>query len=49
MTKYEKLYNGIIDLLEWAEEQEHITEEANDILQDNLEKFKEGLDTQTNE
>lgn len=49
MTKYEKLYNGIIDMLEWAEEQDHITEEANDILQVNLEKFKESLDAETDE
>lgn len=44
MTKYEKLYNGIMDMLDWAEDQEHISEDAMEILKENLKRFKEELD-----
>lgn len=44
MDRYEKLYNGVLDMLEWAEEQEHISEDALEILRDNLERFKATLD-----
>lgn len=44
MNKYEKLYQGTVELLEWAEEQEHISEDALEILKDNLARFKEKLD-----
>lgn len=47
MNKYEELYQGIKEILEWAEDQEHITEEALEILQENLEKFKIKLDKES--
>ncbi len=32
MTKFDKLYHEVINTIKWAEYEEHITEEAEDIL-----------------
>lgn len=49
MSKYEKLYQGTKEMLEWAEEQGHVTEEALEILQENFEKFKNSLDKESDQ
>lgn len=32
MDKFDKLYNKIIDIIKWAEYQDHISEEAEETL-----------------
>lgn len=43
-TKFQKLYDEIIDILYWAEEQRHINEEQRDILIENINKEKEEIE-----
>lgn len=42
-NKFNQLYNEVIDIIEWAKHQEHINDEAADILLSNIENTKEKL------
>ena len=41
MDKFQKLYEEILDMFYWAEEQGHISEDATTILIQNLNKHKD--------
>lgn len=45
-NKFDKLYDETLDILYWATSQEHINEEAKDILIENIRKSKEEIDEQ---
>ncbi|MBQ9839086.1 MAG: hypothetical protein IJO56_06335 [Oscillospiraceae bacterium] len=36
MTKFDKLYHKVIEIIEWAESQDHISEDAESILIENI-------------
>lgn len=44
MNKYEELYENVIEMIIWAEEQRHINYEQREILLDGLNRIKEDLD-----
>lgn len=44
MEKTEKLYNEILDMIYWAEEQKHINHEQKDLLIENINKIKNDID-----
>lgn len=44
MNKFETLYDNVIKIIEWAEGQKHITEEAATILIRNISEAKEDLE-----
>ena len=46
MTKFEKLYEEVINIINWAEYQKHITEDAATILIDNITEQKEEIEKQ---
>ena len=43
MTKFEKLYEKILDIIEWAEYQGHIKEDGANILIDNIREAKDDI------
>lgn len=45
-NKFDKLYDEILDILYWAVSQEHINEEAKDILIENICKSKEEIENE---
>ena len=47
MDKFLKLYEETLDMLYWAEEQGHISEDATTILIQNLNKNKEEIEQST--
>lgn len=46
MDKFQKLYEEIVDIIHWAVYQEHISEDAGDILLQNIERDKEEIENQ---
>ena len=47
MTKFEKLYDKILDIIEWAEYQGHIKEDGANILIDNIKEAKEDIEKES--
>lgn len=43
MTKFEKLYHEMIDIIDHAERNEHISEDGADVLRYNLDVAKEDI------
>lgn len=43
MNKFEKLYDKVIEIIEWARYQGHITKEGEDILIININEAKEDI------
>lgn len=43
MDKFEKLYEKVVEIIEWARYQGHINEDAEDILIINIEEAKEDI------
>lgn len=44
MDKFQKLYEEVLDMFHWAVYQQHISEDAADILIENLIKHKESIE-----
>lgn len=44
MNKFNKLYDEIIEMLYWAEEQRHINFEQRDLIIENIDKIKNGIE-----
>ena len=44
MNKFQKLYEAVIDIINWAEYQNHITEDAANILIENITEEKEEIE-----
>lgn len=43
-TKFQKLYDQVMEILDWAEYQEYITLDARNILENNITETKEEIE-----
>lgn len=46
MDKFEKLYNKVIEIIEWAESEGHLTEDATTVLIRNIGEAKDDIDNE---